>query len=979
MNDQDIITYIKQKLPKIVFNPIKFPNYGKSNALGFVITDDKLVIGYIKRDGSLCKLMNPIDISTLSNDNLIDILKKIPTVSGFTENDKVNLLRIFDTSQSINEKEQKNVQKMLANYISDPTKNEYIVKYDNMSNNYITIKKEYSDLIEKFETQLRNQQECNKKILEEKNLLINKINDYKTQVFNFINDSSLDIKDVRQRIIILLEKLKSDKKIIESIMQNMSQQSDFTNTIQELRDQLILLQNEINENKLEIDILRDYKNKCSQKIIQDKQQIIQSIKNYKDQWMSWLNNTNVQRKILIQQVKNQYIFINKKLEEVLSDNKLKESDIRKLKDSLNSLKSTIDTTTNEQLIAINAKYADEIEEYKLEIERQRQEIQKLNDDLNIVKMLLEKNQNIKIPEVTNYNDCVKVAYIFRKVNNQIMRKKEIIQKLKEDIIPKFKSISLQAYNLNDLQMSNNIIPIDILNDMENHINNIETRLNTHIQFFELDKYNIESKIISLENPSVKKTPELDQFCTRLNDINLYWAANEEEFFQDDIAITNIYEDLSGSVRVYVKIRPDENNTIRVTDPTNPRSLEVDCPSPENPQVFSNFYGVFDQSFTNKDVFTGVKSAEPDLGFEQLHIPNLDTSAGNIGLYNSFRQVENGYSIIIFGYGLSGSGKTRTLFGDVNNNVPGLIHYALTNLNNVESISIKNIFEQYQSKQNLQEGYLSGKIINLIGKIPPIYTNNKTYNLPQISEEQELLQYSIDDYKNISLSSLQEQLGGITSILEKHRIEKGRIKETPNNPVSSRSHLFIVFKIYFTNGTTGYLTFVDMAGRESPIDIYETFLDPQSYSLATFMLNGTNPRLMPMIQNKIYPEFSNYNVGTIHNMLEESFFINESINHMTYFFQKKNNKQNEDKKQLLGLDKYNLSRFYISPKQEELGNINPNKNCLMIPILQYLDNQGKSPQEFKPTKFIMMCNVRQELRYCKQIIETLKFANNVKST
>ena len=124
MNDQDIITYIKQKLPKIVFNPIKFPNYGKSNALGFVITDDKLVIGYIKRDGSLCKLMNPIDISTLSNDNLIDILKKIPTVSGFTENDKVNLLRIFDTSQSINEKEQKNVQNLVEEF-KESIKKEY--------------------------------------------------------------------------------------------------------------------------------------------------------------------------------------------------------------------------------------------------------------------------------------------------------------------------------------------------------------------------------------------------------------------------------------------------------------------------------------------------------------------------------------------------------------------------------------------------------------------------------------------------------------------------------------------------------------------------------------------------------------------------------------------------------------------------------------------------------------------------------------
>jgi nucleoside-triphosphatase THEP1 len=678
-------------------------------------------------------------------------------------------------------------------------------------------------------------------------------------------------------------------------------------------------------------------------------------------------------------VQNEYNAVNQRLQEIFKDNSLKDSEIRKLKDSLNYLQNTIDTTTNDQLIAINAKYAEEIDNYKSQLQRQNQEIIQLNNDLATVRALLQKNAETKIPLVSNYDDCKKIAYVFRKVNNQIMRKKEIISTLKNKILPNYRNISSNYTLIEDIALMKNIVPMYILNDMENKINEIDSRLNAHISFFELEKYNIEAKISALENPAVKSTPQLDDFCQRLNDINLYWSQNEENFYQDDIQLTNIYEDLSGAVRVYVKIRPNDENTIRVIDPNNPHSLEVDCPSPQDPQTFTNFYGVFNETFTNKEVFTGTKNTDIDNGFEELQIPNLDTSPGNIGLYNSFRQVENGYSIIMFGYGLSGSGKTRTLFGNTSENIPGLIHYTLANLNNVQSISIKNIFEHYISKQNLQQGYLTGKIINLMGKIPPVFNGNNTYNVPQVFEDQELIKYNLEEYRDISMSDIPYQLEQISSIIETHRIEKGRIKETPNNPTSSRSHLFMVFKIYFTTGKTGYLTFVDMAGRESPIDIYETFMDPRKYSLASFMLNGKSKKQIPLLQEQIYDEFKGFDVSYIYDMIEEGFFINETINHLTYFFQNKNNKKTNVKKQLQGLDSYDISRFFVSPKEEQIGNIKQDKNCLMIPILQYLDNQGKSTEEFKPTKFIMMCNVRQEPKYCKQIIETLEFANNVKST
>jgi hypothetical protein len=977
MNTQ-IEDLIRKKYNRIIFNPIKLPNYGKSNAIGFVVTDSKLVIGFVKKDGTLCKLLNPIDLGTLTNENLIDILKKIPIVSGFTEIDKQNLLKLFEHTSVLYTKD-KELTRILKEYLNDPTKNEYIIKYNDLSQNFLLIKKEKEELFLQLQEKLNEQQNCNKKVLGEKQIIISKINEYKNNVTRFLNDKSMDIKEIKQKFILVRENLNRDQEIIKRVMENMSiQDPELKNNILDISNELKNLNEELNSKKMEIEVLKQYKNNCGQKIIQDKEQIIQAIKNYKEQWMNWLNNTNTERKILINQLKKDYTIVNQKFQEILKENYLKDSEIRKLKDSLMTLQSTIDSTTSDQLIAINAKHAEEIENYKKEIERQRQEITQLNNDLNAVRELLQKNIETKIPIVTDYSDCKKVAYVFRKVNNQIMRKKEVIQLLKNKILPKYRNIASQYLSFEEL--APNIIPNSILDQLEQEINNIEQRLNTHISFFDLEKYNIESKINTLENPAIKATPDLDEFCQRLNDINFYWSQNEKEFLQDDIQLTNIYEDLSGAVRVYVKIRPNEENTIRVIEPNNPRSLEVDCPSPQDRQIFSNFYGVFDQTFTNKEIFTGFKDDQINMGFEQLQIPNLDTSPGNIGLYNSFRQVENGYSIIIFGYGLSGSGKTRTLFGNTKENEPGLIHYALSNLDNVQSISIKNIFEHYSSKQNVQEGYLSGQIINLLGKIPPIYTGQNTYNVPQVFEEQELTKYNLQKYKNISLPQLAEQLERITNIIEKHRIKKGRIKETPNNPSSSRSHLFIVFKIYFTSGKTGYLTFVDMAGRESPVDIYETYLDPGKYSLATFMLNARASKQIPILQQLIYPKYANnFDISYIYNMLEEGFFINENINHLTYFFQQKNNKKTDVKKQLKGIDSYSPSRFFVSPSDEQKGNINTSKNCLMIPILQYLDNQGKSATEFKPTKFIMICNVRQESRYCKQIVETLNFANNVKST
>jgi hypothetical protein len=74
-------------------------------------------------------------------------------------------------------------------------------------------------------------------------------------------------------------------------------------------------------------------------------------------------------------------------------------------------------------------------------------------------------------------------------------------------------------------------------------------------------------------------------------------------------------------------------------------------------------------------------------------------------------------------------------------------------------------------------------------------------------------------------------------------------------------------------------------------------------------------------------------------------------------------------------KYNATRYYINPKTE-LSSINDSNNCLTIPILEFLNNLNQNRN--KSTKYIMICNVRQEPMYCDQTQKTLEFAASIKS-
>jgi hypothetical protein len=175
------------------------------------------------------------------------------------------------------------------------------------------------------------------------------------------------------------------------------------------------------------------------------------------------------------------------------------------------------------------------------------------------------------------------------------------------------------------------------------------------------------------------------------------------------------------------------------------------------------------------------------------------------------------------------------------------------------------------------------------------------------------------------------------------------------------------------------------------------------------VNDTNDKFTNTDQIKKYENDPNleptisthYSLKTIYDIIHEGFFINETINHMKYFFAERNGKNVCGSKILHCTDNkivqwngdplnYNDEICIVNPetemKRKEGDNkdkyvINPFKNCLTIPILDFLDelSSGQNTKEKNPSKFVMMCMVRQEPSRDKATKLTLEFADSVKSS
>lgn len=1022
----NLVDYIKKNYPKVIFTPFKFK---ESRALAFIISDNKLVIGYINRGGSLCKLISPIDLKNLTNENISKIVQNLPVVSGFNEEDKSSLIKLFESkSETVEKPEQRAILNDLKKRISDlesdvqKGKTEYTTLYDSTSNQILLVKNEYEEKIAKI-TEIYNQTQqeletCKRQIVDQKDDIIKGINQYKDEVKDFIKSKDLQIQDLenirekdkadrsalQEKMDQLLENEKAHLKKLESkeetdtkIEEKRQEVEQLKSAIQEIQNELANTKDDLKRSQLQETLLTGYRDRCKAKILTEKQQIIDGIKDYNEKWNDWVQKSKIDvneyKRKLLEELQTGQESLKAVLEKEKDQTNIDNLEIKQLKQNIADIETALKQTINDQLISLAQKEEeikkltierDELQSHQSDIEKSTIELQTeldslreanksipdLQKELEEVRGLLMQNNGTKIESTVDYDNCESILTNFVALNNIFYRKQEIIKRL-DDIITN----NLDVFS----KLSENT-----RSNIRTEFETVKTEITNHIKFLNLSEYINSPNFQYLKNKTSRNLVPQD-FCKDLGNLLEYWNVNKSNYRLQDRILTNIYEDLSGAVRVYIRIKPllgGEQQlptvSLKTIENKKTKSLIVNCSeSPETkykePISFGEFYGIFDQNYTNLDLYTG-QIGYPSSGLI-VDVNNLLESSDSVspGLYNVFNQVQDGYSIVLFGYGLSGSGKTMTLLGS--KGAPGLLHYGLANLQDVANIKIKYLFEQYYYKINFNYREVTGHIHNLINRVPQMSQFSK--------DETEEFSRIIPGY--INTNSLRvEDLSAFTDIVDSYRQKQNRIKQTPNNPQSSRSHLYYVFEITFKDGKNGYISIVDMAGRESPLDIFNTFIDSTKTKLPSVMapapIGGEGN-----IANSMKEEFIDmYTPKQIFQIINESFYINETINHLIYYFNLKIDKKIETPKQKIDERHnvvYKIANYFVQPA-DEMTNISSSNNALTIPILNFLNNlnnkQTKS-NDWKPTKFITLCCIRQEQNYCDQTMETVKFAQNITST
>ena len=510
-----------------------------------------------------------------------------------------------------------------------------------------------------------------------------------------------------------------------------------------------------------------------------------------------------------------------------------------------------------------------------------------------------------------------------------------------------------------------------------------------------------------------------------------------ELLSIDRDLSNFYEDISGSVRVYIKLKPSQDDgkipLVLTKDGRNVKFGEG-CGGVvvNNKKSFGPFFGVMPESYNNIDIYRGCSGLGVDTNFKVIGGDACckvgdDGEKDPAGLCRVIGQIASGYHVVLFGYGTSGSGKTYTLFGDAGRNVPGLVELAMAN-GGAQSIRVKNVYEL--SLKSVDYAFR-----NLTSQVNFIYGENKLLdelarkqkmrvqdlrssfalfingqgdnelNITQVPQKLGTMEYLLDNNGSVDASAM-FNLSKLITLFRSTEVEP-HIKATPNNPTSSRAHLFMTLEFIYENGTKGYLTVVDMGGVESPLDIFNTFYTKTNHGvndaprniqnnilsyLSGINLNTTNFKRIefttksPSIawydgpnKDKFVQDLMAYNEAGIRKIMHEGIFINETINQLVWYFIEKIHGTERARKEIKKhKSKASGREADVAYSPTELFTDYPNTprgdSVGMYKLLSLLDNYQK-----KPSKFVMMFMVRGEQMYCNTTFQSLSVADKIKST
>ena len=730
---------------------------------------------------------------------------------------------------------------------------QYKTYYDSQSNNSVLIKSEYEDKMKKitndYDVIQKQLDECKNQIVNNKDAIVEGINKYKIEMKEYIKGKELELKDIKElhkreseerkvlaeQLANLLEKEKDYLKDIEknkillsetdsSISEKRQKFEELQSSCNQISDELRSLKEELSKSKMKNELLEGYNSRCKEKLLNEKSQIIESIKGYNQKWLEWSDtiqkDTKAYKIKLLNDLKTAQKNMKTTLQNQLDQVSLSSTEIKKLKQNIADVQNELQRTINEQIMKLSErdesikqlemlsnKRGETITELQSTLDDKNsliserdQQIANLKGELSKslfeVDTLIKQNNMTKIDSKIDYDNCYEILKNFISLNNIFYRKEEVINRL-DNII---------YNNTGIFTKLNDSLKQKIKTDYEK----VRREIKNHIDFLNLKQY-VNSPNIDLLKMSSTRDRVPENFCTELSNLLQYWNTNKVTYRDQDRILSNIYEDLSGVARIYIRIKPitydnsgnsdNENSAIsknihiNIINDKKQRSLSLDCTKSNTEfrgeESFGDFYGIFEDTFTNVDIFTGVGGSNgSESNSVKINLDNITEKTDSIspGLFHNFKQLEDGYSVVIFGYGYSGSGKTHSLLGSKGS--PGLLHYGLSSLKDVSNISLRYLFEQYYNRLNFNNRQISGSIHNLIGQIPLL----KDFSKDESVEFQKLLPNYINT-KDITV----DELYALTDIIDRYRIQRGRIKSTPVNNVSSRSHLFFVFEIKFNSG------------------------------------------------------------------------------------------------------------------------------------------------------------------------------------
>jgi len=640
------------------------------------------------------------------------------------------------------------------------------------------------------------------------------------------------------------------------------------------------------------------------------------------------------------------------------DNELLTTQYIKLIETLRNNITNIDSTINQLNTIDNA--IDYINILKNEIKKCQVIHKKMFgenccDDIILpnINHSVDEYQNIVMKEMKKYLENIyNIIDISEIIIEYIEKLKQILEKCKENI---FLEIEKLKSNCDELILTiektiSTISSSTIKTEKENKLKVIT------------DKHNYGDDLFTNYEKSLENYKKLKKIYDELELFNI------EEF---------------GKVKVYVKLRPSKaegkldgeykkyNNIIDIDDVD--KKIKIKCKEKEND------YGPFKDicSGSNEDLFNMIQD---DFTWEQI----------------------KDKTTILFSYGISGSGKSYTMF---NTGVDeGLIFRIVDSKFGYSNIKSKDIGSKFEVsvEEIFEHKFIDDNFIKFSGTNVEFEPTN------------------LKGQKSLIIVNKSQNIDKIIENVTTSRTENGTIKHTPNNPVSSRSHLFIVLKITKNgkDGDKGYIVICDSAGRESPLEIAKSYYSEKAspsqifqggLSMGSSVYTNITISKLPegLIKSCATVNCNNYKkdkdkekykelqIGNfkkdqfdnikeinkyIQDIAKEGFFINESLNHMVKYLDEsivrediclKNTVYPDSK---CSVEKYNLHKEEKN-KIYTFQNPNPEDDQIgTYTIFNELINLSGGKY-----RFIMIANSRTEEDKCNSIQSTFDFVDKIKST